>query len=529
MLSGVGPQSVTGSTPAAAAAPLTLPMLERLVIAYLTLPLGIFLLGWLQAWVAVPLLACLAFSLRPLIAPAATGPQQGPPVTHLHVLVAIIAGLVWTYLGGTAHFVFANADWHVRDAILHDLVVSPWPVGYGAPDGHESMLRAPLAYYLMAALAGKWLGLYAAHLALAVWTALGASLFLLQMLSLTPSRVGVAVFVVLLAVLFSGLDIIGCLINIGPRFLRVWHIDNHIEWWAGSYQYSSMSTQFFWVPNHALGGWLTIGLLCRDRRGTPLEETLPIVVVASALWSPLTTLGAVPFVVYKVLAGMLRERSLRLLHPRVWAPALAIGLAVAGYLLLDSGSIPKGWAASGSREGTVDGLLRQAQFFLLEAGLIGFAVLALRRSGEVVLALLILAILPIVHLGPANDLVMRASIPSLVVLMIGACLVLIEPTRESRGRLKKGVLGGLLLIGAVTPVEEIARAVMLPAWPINREATLIGVNCGGFPAHYVGHLDGGLMGRVMRAPHRLALGPMGRETCTNPAWMLMYRYGLMDS
>jgi len=145
-----------------------------------------------------------------------------------------------------------------------------------------------------------------------------------------------------------------------------------------------------------------------------------------------------------------------------------------------------------------------------------------------VLALLILAILPVVHLGPANDLVMRASIPSLVILMIGACLVLIEPALASRGRMKKGVLGGLLLVGAVTPIEEFARAVMLPAWPINRQATLIGVNCGAFPAHYVGRLGSGAMSRVMRTPQRLALEPLGRESCANPAWILMDRHGLLD-
>src|SRR5476651_2568561 len=181
MLSGLGSQSVTESTPAASARALPLPVLDRLVIAYLTLPLAIFLVGWLQLWVALPLLACLAYCLRPLLGTVATG-SQVVPVTRLHLIIAIAAGLAWTYFGGTAHFVFANADWHVRDAVLHDLVLSPWPVGYGAMDGHESMLRAPLAYYLTAAFVGKCLGLTAAHLALAAWTALGACLFLLQVL-----------------------------------------------------------------------------------------------------------------------------------------------------------------------------------------------------------------------------------------------------------------------------------------------------------------------------------------------------------
>jgi hypothetical protein len=527
MLSGLGSQSVTESTPAASAGPLPLAVLDRLVIAYLTLPLAIFLIGWLQLWVAVPLLACLAYSLRPLLAPVAAA-EQVVPVTRLHLIVAVAVGIAWTYFGGTAHFVFSNADWFVRDAVLHDLVTSPWPVGYGATDGHESMLRAPLAYYLPAATAGKWLGLSAAHLALAVWTAIGASLFLLQVLSLTPSRAGVATLVAIIVVFFSGLDFIGNLINFGPRFLMLWHIDNHLEWWAGSYQYSSMTTQLFWVPNHALSGWLTIGLLCRDRRGTSLDTLLPIVIVAGALWSPLTTLGSVPFILWKVGAVMSRDRSIKLLHPRVWAPALLVGVVVAGYLSLDLGNIPRGWSVGNSPAGPMDNLLRQAQFFLLEAGLIGFAILSLYRSSQVVLALMILAILPLAQFGPANELVMRGSIPSLVVLTIGACLAFLTKTPDLHGRLRKFALGALLIIGAITAVQEFARAVMLPAWPINREVTLVGTNCGKFPAHYIARLGGGLIEKMLREPRRLDLGRQGRGVCTNPAWALMYKHGLLD-
>jgi hypothetical protein len=527
MLSGLGYQNVTGSTPAASVGALPLPALDRLVMAYLALPLAIFLVGWLQLWVALPLLACLAYCLRPLLGTVATG-SQVVPVTRLHLIIAIAAGLAWTYFGGTAHFVFANADWHVRDAVLHDLVLSPWPVGYGPVDGHESMLRAPLAYYLPAAVVGKFAGLGAAHITLATWTAIGASLFLLQVLSLTPSRAGVALFVATVVVFFSGLDIIGNLINFGPRFVALWHIENHLEWWAGSYQYSSMTTQLFWVPNHALSGWLTIGLLCRDRQGTPLDAMLPIVIVASALWSPLTMLGAVPFVLWKICAAMLRDRSFSLLHPRVWAPALIIGIAVAGYLMLDPGNIPKGWIVGAGGESFVDSLLRQAQFFLLEAGLIGFAIIALQNSSQLLLALAILAILPIAQFGPGNDLVMRGSIPSLVVLLIAACLAIVAKTPDIHGRRKKFALAFLLLVGAVTPVQEFARAVMLPAWPINFDATLIGVSCGGFAPHYVARLGGEFATRLLREPHRLDLGPQGRAVCTNPAWSLMYKHGLLD-
>jgi hypothetical protein len=502
----------------------SLDLLDRLAIAYLCLPLLIFLAGWLVLWAALPLAGCVIYSLRHLF--SALPARARLPFTPLQLSVAVMVGCVWTAFGGTGHFFFANADWHIRDAVLHDLVQSQWPVGYGPLDGEQSLLRAPLGYYMPAALVGKWAGLATAHVAMAGWTAVGVILFLLQVLSLTPSRASTALMVSVVIVLFSGLDLIGNLVSV-PGFIATWDIARHLEWWAGSYQYSSMTTQLFWVPNHALGGWLTIGLLCRDQRGTPLDGSLPIVVVAVALWSPLAALGVLPFVLWKVVSDMLRDRSWSLLDPRIWLPALLVGIVVSAYLTLDTGRIPKGLGvgAGGPADVPMD-LLRQAQFFLLEAGLIGFAVLAIRRSSQVALALGVLALLPLFSFGPGNDFVMRASIPSLAALAIGACLALCEYVADSRLLLYRRVLICMLALGAVTAFHEFARAAVLPAWPINLQATLIGAACGGHPEHYVARLGDQAVAGLLKSPHPLPLGDPGRQACDNPAVDLMWRRGL---
>jgi len=495
--------------------------LDRLAIGYLALPLVIFLIGWFEWWVAVPLLACVGYALRPLFAARSRGVAR-LPVSSLQILIAVTTGCLWALLGGADHVFFANADWHVRDAVLHDLVMSRWPVGYGLLDGQESLLRAPLAFYLPAAVLGKVLGLAAAHTAMGIWTAVGATLFLLQVLSLTPSRVNVAVAVTAIIVLFSGMDIVGAILNDGPHFHYDWNITMHLEWWAGKFQYSSMTTQVFWVPNHALGGWLVIGLLSRHADDRSYDSMLPISVVALALWSPLTAIGIVPFVLWKTVVDARRGRLMSLLQPQMWVPALIVGMAVAGYLVLDPGGIPKGMALGGRGGDFVMDLLQQAQFFLLEAGFIGAAVFALHRSSQVVVALLFLAILPAAEFGPGNDLVMRASIPSLAILAIGACVGLFGAEEKQHSRRQKAALCVCLVIGAVTPIEEIARAVLLPSWPVNMEATLIGANCGGFPAHYVARLSGQAIGRLLRAPHRIPLGPQGVKSCDNPGHDLMW-------
>ena len=116
--------------------------LDRAVIAYLTLPLVIFLFGWFEVWAALPLIACVAYALRPV---AALADGRGLPITRLQLTVAIAVGCAWSVCGGTGHVLFANPDWHLRDAVLHDLVAGRWPVGYGTLDGAETMLRAPVA------------------------------------------------------------------------------------------------------------------------------------------------------------------------------------------------------------------------------------------------------------------------------------------------------------------------------------------------------------------------------------------------
>ncbi len=506
------PDSALGPLP-------SLDALDRLALGYLLVPLVIFLAGWLEIWAAFPLLLCLGYSLKVLIDPARLDPIGGTPMwrpTRMQLAAAVIIACAWTACGGTGHLVFANADWHVRDAVLHDLVTGSWPVGYGSPDGAPRLLRAPIAYYLPAALIGKWAGLTVAHAAMAVWTAAGVALFLLQVLSRIPSRLGTIVLAVLVVVLFSGLDVIGTLLH-APALPAHWDVTRHLEWWARRYQYSSMTTQLFWVPNHALCGWVAMGLLMRSPRGA-LEPMLPILIVAVALWSPLTALGLLPFALLRVIESIRSARSLQLARPHVWAPAAIVGMVVAAYLTLDSSHIPRRWTVgSGGVGGALLDLARQAEFFLLEAGLVGAAILALRSSRAVVLALVTLALLPLVSFGAANDFVMRASIPSLTVLAMEASRALAEPAATGAMHVKKVLLGAVLALGAVTPFQEFARAAVLPRWPLNSEATLIGAACGRYPPHYVARLDGQPIARLLRPVHPLFSGPLDASACENPA------------
>ena len=119
-----------------------------------------------------------------------------------------------------------------------------------------------------------------------------------------------AVTVILLFVLFSGLDLVGellvtpAVVTIRPEVetLLNW---KHIEQWSIGWQYSSNATLLFWVPNQALVGWITTGLLVHAILHRRQKQHHIFYCGLSALWSPFVTIGLLPY----LLADSLLEND----------------------------------------------------------------------------------------------------------------------------------------------------------------------------------------------------------------------------
>ena len=465
--------------------------LDRSVVGYLVLPLVIFLVGWCNFWAAVALIGCVGFSLAPLVRRILTSPRPGVSVSV--VLLSFATATTWGYLGGIGHFLFTNGDWFIRDAVLRDLVVSPWPVGYGELQGQETLLRTSVAYFLPAAALGKVLGLQAAQPLLLVWTALGAGLFFLQVITLLPRGKSAIATALLVVTFFSGMDVVGGLLNGGEYFRSTWSIDAHLERWDEDYEYSSMTTQLFWAPNHALGGWLFVGLLLRNN--TLIYKLLPMVLVSLLLWSPFAALGVMPFLLWGYVTNFWRARLAYALSPRNWIGALLVAIPVVGYVTLDTGGIHKGIVSM-----TATWLTQTLQFFLLEVGIVGWIVYALRPSALYIVSLIVLLVLPVGDMGMSNDLVLRASIPSLAVLVIGVCMALTAPAASARAKLLRLLLIVFLCAGAVTPIQEIARGFVWPRWAPRNDVSLVGASCGHYWHHYIAKLGDSPIRYLLHAP-----------------------------
>ncbi len=476
-----------------------LTLLDGLVCAYLVLPLLVFC-----AWFKWPVALALALLTGYGFAQAMAGTQWRRRETSRRALALVAAvALAWTALAGIGHLFFANTDWVTRDAVLRDLVATPWPPTYLVDAGSAVILRAPIGYYLPAAAAGSVLGLHCADVLLYLWTAAGFALVLCLVTTLfETTRERVLAGALMLG--FGGLDLLGVLATTG----RLPALGQHIEWWASFVQYSSNSTLLFWVPNHALPAWLGLLMALRHWRTRELARLSLMLAAAITLWSPLATIGLLPF----YLVGLNWRRDFgALVAIRSGLPFAALAGLVGRYLTMDTQAIPRGWAIDAfPQAGTF--WVYYLGFCLFEFGLLALLLARLRAFDlKVALATAILLILPFYHFGNGNDLVMRSSIPALLVLTLAA----VPPLARSDRRVARILLAMVLVVGALGAAQEPERALMTPRWGLTGR-TLVQISADQSPRHiavlppnYVGHLNQPGMQAMMRTPSPVLPYPDG--------------------
>jgi len=458
------------------------------VLGYLALPNLIFLAGWLRPEYGVPAMLVMLVSVWSLCRRGAVAVPATRVLTY-----AFVAALAWVLLSGIGHFVYANSDWIVRDAVLLDLVREEWPVVYrNVINQGDLLLRAPLGLYLPAALAGKIFGLQMADIALFGWCLIGVTLavYLVVRNAASPREV---LGRLLVFVLFSGMDGLGSVIQ-----KQLPTIASHMEWWAGLFQYSSMTTQLFWVPNHALPGWIAIAWLLGCKRGA-LPVGLSIAIVACVpLWSPLTAIGLAPLFAFAILRDA-RINTWRvvdglrvLFHPAAVLVAVITCGLIFPYLLIDGRAMPSTMSFEGLPASSY--WVRYVQFVLIEFLVLGLLMLRhFRKDPMLIAALLFLTVLPMFKFGPYNDLVMRASIPALTVLAIrlGDWFAPLWAGKHATDDGEDHVASLAMMIfaiGVLTPALELSRVLVATTWQADLKKSVV-VATGGNAPHYLAPAD----------------------------------------
>jgi len=459
-------------------------------IAYLALPLFLFFPGYLQWYLALGMEGFLAFGLfygvkavrqsRKRVVLQANSSQVILTAPQIFLLLVVVLG--WMLVSGVGGYGFQDEDWVKHNAVLHDLIHSPWPLSYAAPteqlplSSDAKMARFPLvyyvAYYLPAAMIGKFAGWFWAQQFLFLWTYLGVCLALLWFLVL----VGRSTWpVLLLFVVFSGLDSVGLsLIRIllhQPLLIRHW---DQIELWSGNWQYSANTSLVFWVPNQAISGWMISAMLLYLLRVATLRSTILFYISLTALWSPFITLGLTPLLFADLVLGA-KPFSKKLREYFSLPNGCGVVLLFLFGAFYSTKLYPTGLPLPSIQKGLIflspripglfwyETLVLLLAFFLLEVGIYAIIIstagrkfLHPRERTIFSFLMLFLFILPFYRYGYWNDIVMRASIPALFLI----CVFTVRTF--SRLSWKQGatfVLVITLLLGAATPLIEFKRHV----------------------------------------------------------------------
>ena len=370
-----------------------------------------------------------------------------PRVPGRVLVVAFGISLLLLALGGEGRFFYANVDWQVRDAVLHDLATNPWPFGYDI-DGTAYFLRAPLGTYLMPAMFG-------AHAETALWLSNSLRLALLLTLAwhlFESNRQRVTVLTAFL--LFSGWDVVGAALVSAFGAQPSW---DHLEIWNPGSQYSSNITLAFWVPQHAIAGWtcaLTFLLWRKGRVPVGLfAASIPLV----AIWSPLAVMGAIPFAAFAAI-GVISRRAFGLSDIALAAIAVAVALPALAYLQIDAAKV-------GMHLHQTPVL---AWLFCITLEVLPFAWPMVRERGSpkvdravILMVILMLFLMPLLQIGMSADFQMRASIMPLALLSIGFGDWLYSLSTEKPVRTVAMTCAVVAItLGAATPLFELRRALI---------------------------------------------------------------------
>ncbi|MDE7311128.1 MAG: hypothetical protein K2N87_05830 [Eubacterium sp.] len=491
---------------------------------YLALPVVIFFLGWCRWYLGIPATLTVIFSVAlckreyskdseesvSIEVPCTITIKQWIKITAIAALI-----LLWTWLSGVGGYVWQNADHPIRNEVFIQLVQEDWPVvkELDQAAGQRGLIYY-LAYWLPAAAIGKLFGAAAGWAMQYFWAVVGIALMYALV---CICRKKLSIWPLILMIFFSGMDAAGMLLREPENFRLIGTLS--LDEWFGYYQYSSMTTQLFWVFNQAVPAWVFCALVFLGEKPRnmlflaalillastfPFAGVLPYVLYFMVVRSEWKEYGAHPGQIFKmcrnnwvslqnVLGGgvtvavcglyLAGNDSVRGSLNRILTAGTGMLAAAVGIVLICVGlwavliMIQRGWGSRMKKTAlllygaivffrimTISTQLSPIRywiylmiFYVLEAGVL-LAVLypSIKDKTLFLLNAGWLYLIPLILIGKANDFCMRASIPGLFLMMLW-CIQMLDAHKH---KLCTGVLILLLAVGALTPIHEMARAIV---------------------------------------------------------------------
>lgn len=429
---------------------------------YVLLPTILFFLGWVKTWIAVPACLLLIWFWKKAIE---EDTDLYLPVWDrkniMRGIIIIMMIAVWVYFSGIGNLVWQNSDHKARNALYEMLVANQWPVIKSVVCKEGVQIRGLIyyiGYWLPAAVIGKMFGLTAGYLFQYLWAVIG---ILLCTVFLNSFMKKWAIWPAALFMIFSGLDALGCILsgNAGKVLSFA-----HLEGWSGL-QFSSFTTQLYWVFNQAVYAWILFALIMMQKN----NKHIIWIWILGLITCTFPFVGMMPFVVYVILRNRkanLSDKKSRIQNELFSVENILGGgmgvvclLYLAGNLSAQNSALPV--AAASSIQDTEDmiyRLIRYALFIFVEIGVYYIYIYRNYKKNRLFyISLAILLLCPFVRVGSSSDFCMRASIPSLMVLYYMVAQSLRKDLTQRNIRCI--FIIALLAVGSINTVHEIGRSV----------------------------------------------------------------------
>lgn len=401
---------------------------------YLTAPLVLFCLGYLKWYVAVVVLIALGFALLAverenckdnLIGHCTIGQMMGISILSLFICFVSGIGGYWSQ----------SYDWIVKNPLLNDLTLSPWPlmIDFAEADADIQSLcgdgKVGFVYYLFYYLPAAWVGnlfgsTSVSRLALFLWSAYGLVLVLCWFLRwLSPEGTinrRKSLFALLLFVCWGGMDIVGMCFKVlyfGREIPSLSSLPLLDSWSLPFFMYHSSLASLYWCFNQCIPLWLITMMIfnCCEHRFVLFLYSFTI------LYSPWGAMGLLPIVVALCLNEMKQrgwaEIKSLLNFANVGFPLILLVVVGSYYASNKTPIAEKGFIWQFWELGEWIGVY--VVFILVE---IGAYVWMMREEVKHNLLLVTtigtLSIIPLYKMNYANDFVLRASIPALIILFV---------------------------------------------------------------------------------------------------------------
>ncbi len=428
--------------------------LQQISILYITFPFILFCFGWLRLSIAIPISLIILYTLYQLLKQSQVSSFKSliPQSSNSQITIYfLLITFLWLFFSGIGGYALQNWDHHWRNAVFRDLINVDFPVYYAQPEtGPIKMLVYYVGYWLPSAIVGKYFGWEAANLFLFLWSWLGIILVTLQLSNFLKTS---PIKITLLLIFFSGLDALGVLL-FPQEYPNLFPAVTHLEIWSGTLQYSSFTTQLFWVFNQAIPAWLCITLIM-ESSGLSLEKREQAPALQIFVWSlcfffaPLASIGLFPYLLIEIFKKENLKSLFKTRYSLILYSSIIIFLLSFFFFSSNAAAQTRGFQFIPFKEFIF--------FFLLEGGILWLLLSPIQyRDPRWMVTGILLIFIPFIQIGSGRDFVMRASIAPLFYLMILTAETIFN-TAISKKLLITICL--LLLIGALTPLYEINRSI----------------------------------------------------------------------